>query len=223
MPITCHSRLLRAAAVSTVTGSVLLGSAISAVADAPAKSHPPRAAAALAEAKTIKISIGEADFVSVKNGTPNYHGKVLKPGQTLKKNGIYIHYSTDSKRIYTKAGGTGARYAIWSAKTGASLGSQKSSPTAKKLKATVSAKASASTVRVWHNLSITGKSTGLKQGSKLTLQQKQHGGWKSLPASTATNKSGAYSLHAKLGLKGKNSLRMVSSNVTSPVFLVTVR
>ena len=87
---------------------------------------------------------------------------------------------------------------------------------------TLTAKASTSHVRAWQELRITGKATGLKAGSKVTLQQKQHGAWKALPASTVTNKSGAYGLRAKLGLKGKNELRVASGATVSPVVKVTV-
>ncbi|MFE6157852.1 hypothetical protein ACFQ7F_02900 [Streptomyces sp. NPDC056486] len=87
---------------------------------------------------------------------------------------------------------------------------------------TLTAKASVPHVRAWQELRITGKATGLKAGSKVTLQQKQHGAWKSLPASTVTNKSGAYNLRAKLGLKGKNELRVASGATVSPVVTVTV-
>ncbi|MFG2500479.1 hypothetical protein ACGFSB_19960 [Streptomyces sp. NPDC048441] len=88
--------------------------------------------------------------------------------------------------------------------------------------ATLTAKASASHVRAWQELRITGKATGLKAGSKVTLQQKQRGAWKALPASTVTNTSGSYGLRVKLGLKGKNELRVISGATVSPVVSVTV-
>jgi hypothetical protein len=88
--------------------------------------------------------------------------------------------------------------------------------------ATLTAKASASQVRAWQELRITGKATGLKAGSKVTLQQKQQGVWKALPAETVTNASGSYGLRAKLGIKGKNELRVVSGTTVSPVVSVTV-
>lgn len=94
--------------------------------------------------------------------------------------------------------------------------------TAKPAPATLTAQASVPHVRAWQELRITGKATGLKAGSKVTLQQKQHGAWKSLPASTVTNASGSYGLRAKLGLKGKNELRMASGATVSPVVTVTV-
>ncbi|MGW5731656.1 MULTISPECIES: hypothetical protein [Streptomyces] len=88
--------------------------------------------------------------------------------------------------------------------------------------ATLTAKASVSHVRAWQEFRITGKATGLKAGSKITLQQKQHGTWKALPASTVTNASGSYGLRVKLGLKGKNELRVAGGAAVSPVVTVTV-
>lgn len=89
--------------------------------------------------------------------------------------------------------------------------------------ASLTAKASVSHVRAWQELRIMGKATGLKAGSKVTLQQKQHGAWKALPADTVTNQSGSYGLRVKLGLKGKNELRVASGATVSPVVTVTVR
>lgn len=88
--------------------------------------------------------------------------------------------------------------------------------------ATLTAKASVTHVRAWQELRITGKATGLKAGSKVTLQQKQRGAWKALPASTVTNASGSYGLRVKLGLKGKNELRVASGATVSAVVTVTV-
>ncbi|MFE9399351.1 hypothetical protein [Streptomyces flavidovirens] len=90
-------------------------------------------------------------------------------------------------------------------------------------KASITAKPSVTVVRAWQLFRVTGKATGLKAGSKLTLQQKQKGKWVTLPASAPVAANGAYSLRVKLGIKGKNDLRVVSGKVTSQVFNVTVR
>ncbi|MEU5536831.1 hypothetical protein [Streptomyces sp. NPDC020362] len=90
-------------------------------------------------------------------------------------------------------------------------------------KAGITATPSVSSVRAWQLFRVTGKTTGLKAGSKVTLQQKQHGKWVSLPASAPISRNGSYSLGVKLGLKGKNDLRIVSGTTASPVFNVTVR
>ncbi|MFH9942524.1 hypothetical protein ACH4OT_24780 [Streptomyces murinus] len=94
--------------------------------------------------------------------------------------------------------------------------------TAAAAKPAITATPSVSSVRAWTLFRVTGKTTGIKAGSKVTLQQKQHGKWVALPASTPVNSSGSYALRVELGLKGKNELRMVSGSTASPVFNVTV-
>lgn len=89
-------------------------------------------------------------------------------------------------------------------------------------KAGITAKPSVNSVKAWQQFRVTGKTTGLKAGSKVTLQQKQRGKWVTLPASAPVTRTGTYSLGVKLGLKGKNDLRMVSGKTASSVFNVTV-
>lgn len=91
------------------------------------------------------------------------------------------------------------------------------------VKAGITAKASATSVGAWQLFRVTGNTTGLKAGSSVTLQQKQNGKWVTLPASAPISRSGSYSLGVKLGLKGKNELRVVSGSTASAVFTVTVR
>ncbi|MGH4031668.1 hypothetical protein ACQB60_22355 [Actinomycetota bacterium Odt1-20B] len=223
MRTTTRHGALRTAAIAALTGSALLIPAAAAMADAPAAHVSAAAASKPAKpAKPVTIDIGAGVSVTVKGGKAAFDGKTLKPGQVYDK-GIYVYYSADGKRVYSKTQGGGVPYAIWDAKTGKSLGTQKTKPTAPKAKAALTAKPSATTVKAWQELRVNGKATGIKAGSKVTLQQKQRGTWKALPASTAVNKSGAYSLRAKLGLKGKNELRVVSGKTYSPVFAVTVR
>ncbi|MEV7419572.1 hypothetical protein [Streptomyces sp. NPDC089919] len=88
--------------------------------------------------------------------------------------------------------------------------------------ATITATPSVSSVAAWTQFRVTGKTTGLAAGSKVTLQQKQKGKWVTLPASAPINRTGSYSLGVKLGLKGKNELRITSGATASPVFNVTV-
>ncbi|MER6334874.1 hypothetical protein ABT298_37395 [Streptomyces sp. NPDC001034] len=94
--------------------------------------------------------------------------------------------------------------------------------TAAAAKPAITATPSVSSVRAWTLFRVTGKTTGIKAGSKVTLQQKQRGKWVTLPASTPVNRSGSYALRVELGLKGRNDLRMVSGGTASPVFEVTV-
>ncbi|MFD9566888.1 hypothetical protein [Streptomyces sp. NPDC059994] len=86
----------------------------------------------------------------------------------------------------------------------------------------ITAKPSATSVKAWQLFRVTGTATGLKAGSKMALQQKQGKKWVSLPAVTQLSSRGTYSLGVKLGLKGKNDLRILSGNTASPVFDVTV-
>lgn len=87
----------------------------------------------------------------------------------------------------------------------------------------ITAKPSVTSVQAWQLFRVTGTTTGLEAGSTVTLQQKQHGTWVTLPASVHTTRNGSYSLGVKLGIKGLNELRIVSGNTASPVFTVTVR
>ncbi|BCK69577.1 hypothetical protein Srufu_035300 [Streptomyces libani subsp. rufus] len=89
--------------------------------------------------------------------------------------------------------------------------------------ASLTAKASATTVKAWEQFRITGVAKGIKAGTKLTVQQKQGTKWVSLPAQTPVNSSGAYAVRVKLGLKGVNQLRMATGSTVSPVLSVTVR
>ncbi|MGW3040935.1 hypothetical protein ACWC9T_13025 [Kitasatospora sp. NPDC001159] len=87
----------------------------------------------------------------------------------------------------------------------------------------ITAKPSVTSVQAWQLFRVTGTTTGLKAGSTVTLQQKQHGTWVTLPASVHTTRNGSYTLGVKLGIKGLNELRIISGNTASPVFTVTVR
>ncbi|MFI2608401.1 hypothetical protein [Kitasatospora sp. NPDC018619] len=89
--------------------------------------------------------------------------------------------------------------------------------------AAITAKPSVSSVQAWQLFRVTGTTSGLPAGSTVTLQQKQHGAWVTLPASVRTTAGGSYSLGVKLGLTGPNELRIVSGDAASPVFTVTVR
>ncbi|QGV76928.1 hypothetical protein [Streptomyces ficellus] len=88
-----------------------------------------------------------------------------------------------------------------------------------------SAKVTAKSVRAWQQFRIRGVVTGLRPGSKVTLQQKQGKRWVSLPASMNTTSRSTYSMRVMLGMKGHNKLRLVDSRkrVVSPVMNIWVR
>ncbi|MFJ9612382.1 hypothetical protein [Streptomyces noursei] len=90
-------------------------------------------------------------------------------------------------------------------------------------KATLTAKASATTVRAWQEFRITGAGKGLTSGAKVTVQQKQGTKWVSLPAQAPVQANGSYAIRVKLGIKGVNQLRIASGSTLSPVVKVTVR
>ncbi|WP_338931232.1 hypothetical protein WEB32_10350 [Streptomyces netropsis] len=87
----------------------------------------------------------------------------------------------------------------------------------------LTAQPSTGTVAAWQEFRVSGKATGIKTGTRVTLQQKQGAKWVSLPASVTINKNSAYSMRVKLGIKGKNALRITGGGATSPEFTVTVR
>ncbi|GGN58636.1 hypothetical protein GCM10012285_55130 [Streptomyces kronopolitis] len=89
--------------------------------------------------------------------------------------------------------------------------------------ASLTAKASATTVNAWQEFRISGAAKGIKAGTKVTVQQKQGTKWVSLPAQSPVNSKGAYSVRVKLGLKGVNQLRIGAGTTVSPVVKVTVR
>ncbi|WP_369386493.1 hypothetical protein AB5J72_01990 [Streptomyces sp. CG1] len=94
-------------------------------------------------------------------------------------------------------------------------------------KATLTAKASVSSVQEREAFRITGTSTGLKPATKVTLQNKQGAKWVSLPSATTVAQDGSYAtsyaMRDKLGFKGKKQFRVVGGGAVSPVFTVNVR
>lgn len=89
--------------------------------------------------------------------------------------------------------------------------------------ASLTAKASTTTVNAWQEFRISGAAKGIKAGTKVTVQQKQGAKWVSLPAQSPVNSKGAYSVRVKLGIKGVNQLRIGAGSTVSPVVKVTVR
>jgi plastocyanin len=84
----------------------------------------------------------------------------------------------------------------------------------------INIKASTTRVKAGKTVTFTGRTSGLKQGSKVTLQEKVAGRWVSL-AGTTVNHGNDYRITAKLGSKGKQTLRVVDGQtVSSPVTVV---
>ncbi|KNB52871.1 hypothetical protein [Streptomyces caatingaensis] len=90
-------------------------------------------------------------------------------------------------------------------------------------KPALTAQPSAKTVKAWQEFRVTGKATALKPGTTVTLQQQKGTKWVALPAKVAVNKNAAFSMRVKLGIKGKNTLRVTGGGAVSAPFTVTVR
>jgi hypothetical protein len=88
--------------------------------------------------------------------------------------------------------------------------------------ATITLKANHTTVKLGDVVTFTGKSTGLKEGSKVTLQVKSGRTWKSLPVTAKVNHS-AYKLTDKFQKKGVQVLRVKDGATVSKGVSVTVR
>ncbi|MFI6465574.1 hypothetical protein [Streptomyces sp. NPDC050528] len=86
----------------------------------------------------------------------------------------------------------------------------------------ITLKANHSTVKLGDVVTFTGKTTGLKEGSKVTLQVKSGATWKSLPVTAKVNHS-AYKLTDKFQKKGVQVLRVKDGAAVSKGVSVTVR
>ena len=90
-----------------------------------------------------------------------------------------------------------------------------------KLAPSVSIKASATRVKAGKTVIFTGRTSGLKNGSKVTLQEKVGNRWVSL-ASTTVSRSNDYRITGKLSSKGKQALRVVDGTTASSTVTVVV-
>ncbi|MEU5127044.1 hypothetical protein [Streptomyces mobaraensis] len=90
-------------------------------------------------------------------------------------------------------------------------------------KPALTAQSSVATIGAWQEFRVSGKATGIKPGTTVVLQQKQGAKWVSLPAKVTVNKSSTYSMRVKLGIKGKNALRVAGGGAVSEPIYVTVR
>lgn len=90
-------------------------------------------------------------------------------------------------------------------------------------KPSLTAKASVSSIGAWQQFRIYGSGKNFKAGSRVTLQQLQGKKWVSLPASMNTNHALGYNLRVKIGIKGRNQLRIVGGGAISNVVVVNVR
>ena len=97
------------------------------------------------------------------------------------------------------------------------------SASASKSAASITVKASTTSVKAGDKVTFTGRTKGMPIGSKLVLQHKKGNKWTTLQASTTVKQGSSYSLDAKLNDKGKQELRIKYDEVTSPTVAVTVK
>nr|WSY54760.1 hypothetical protein OG999_34575 [Streptomyces sp. NBC_00886] len=86
----------------------------------------------------------------------------------------------------------------------------------------ITLKANHAAVKLGDVVTFTGKTAGLKEGSKVTLQVKSGKTWKSLPVTAKVNHS-AYKLSDKFQKKGVQVLRVKDGAAVSKGVSVTVR
>lgn len=87
----------------------------------------------------------------------------------------------------------------------------------------LTASATVSSTWAWQQFRVHGTAKHIRPGARVTLQQRQGKRWVSLPASMNTNRASAYNMRVMLGLRGHNSLRIVSGGTVSRVIHVWVR
>ncbi|WP_043676618.1 hypothetical protein [Streptomyces xylophagus] len=97
--------------------------------------------------------------------------------------------------------------------------SPKASPSAM---GSITVKADKSTVKVGDKVTFTGRTKGLKVGTKLVLQHEKAGKWNALNGSTTVKNGSSYSLTAKLNTKGQEHLRIAAGTTYSPTVTVKV-
>ncbi|MEU3408368.1 hypothetical protein ABZ766_31070 [Streptomyces sp. NPDC006670] len=78
-------------------------------------------------------------------------------------------------------------------------------------------------VKAGEKVHVTGRTKGLKIGSKVVLQHRKDGKWTTLKAETVVKNGSSYALDGKLNTKGREELRVLSGDVFSPSTTVTVR
>jgi len=101
----------------------------------------------------------------------------------------------------------------------AASSSPKASPSAM---GSITVKAGKSTVKAGDKVTFTGRTKGLKVGTKLVLQHEKAGKWNALNGSTTVKNGSSYSLTAKLNTKGQEHLRIAAGTTYSPTVTVKV-
>ncbi|WP_330457741.1 hypothetical protein OIB37_12975 [Streptomyces sp. NBC_00820] len=114
----------------------------------------------------------------------------------------------------------GASAAAGTTGTAATGSRSSASPSAEEGSITV--KAGKSSVKAGDKVTFTGRTKGLKIGTKLVLQHEKSGKWTTLKASAKVRTGSSYAIVAKLNFKGEEHLRVSAGKVHSPTVKVKV-
>ncbi|MFE5540300.1 hypothetical protein [Streptomyces sp. NPDC056492] len=87
----------------------------------------------------------------------------------------------------------------------------------------ISLKASPTEVKAGEKVTFTGRSKGLPIGTKVVLQHKNGSKWTTLHANTLIKQGSSFSFDNTFKTKGKEELRVMAGNWTSPSTTVIVR
>jgi hypothetical protein len=87
----------------------------------------------------------------------------------------------------------------------------------------ITARVNKSQVKAGQSVTFTGRTKGVKVGTKVVLLHLHNGKWTALKSSTAIKNGSSYSLTTKLNTKGKEQLRVMAGKVVSPTITVTVK
>ncbi|MFE5039263.1 hypothetical protein [Streptomyces sp. NPDC056683] len=89
--------------------------------------------------------------------------------------------------------------------------------------ASVTVKASPTTVKVGHSVRFTGRTSGIPTGASVRLQQEMDGKWSTLKESTTVKKGNAYLLSTRPTSKGTQHYRVMVGKTHSDTVTVTVQ
>lgn len=86
----------------------------------------------------------------------------------------------------------------------------------------LTARSTAAGIQAWRQFRVYGSAKELRPGTRVALQQKRGKRWVTLPASMNTTRKATYKMRVYLGLKGRNTLRIIGGGLVSKPFTVTV-
>jgi hypothetical protein len=87
----------------------------------------------------------------------------------------------------------------------------------------ITARVNKSQVKAGQSVTFTGRTKGVKVGTKVVLLHLHNGKWTALKSSTALKNGSSYSLTTKLNTKGKEQIRVMAGKVVSPTITVMVK